>query len=341
MRKTGVILAALALMCFFLVPAASADYGYTTVDDIPMAVDFTVKVLFDDSGRAEVVTDYPFEQTGATEMNLVYTRDGEEAVTLNYQHRTKSTRIGGYNPAILGSDSEEAAYRAIREGKVTLGDEVCIGTSNFGHETDWFLYYSLGGKCYTQYAERTLAQAFNAMGSGGLEKSVFYAGGEMESARVLKRTENADMDLWFNRSGEIEYGYIAVHSPQAALYSYDPSTGLFDGHTHTELGFDEGDLGIESPAALGDKTVAVVAVSKDIPAGLADRSAFTLTGGLLSGVLIGITLYILLHRKKKTPAEPAKAEESTETAEESKGAGEPQTPEETFDSAPRTFSAGK
>ncbi len=348
MRKTGMLPAALALNCFFLVPSASADYGYTAVDAIPMAADFTVRVEFDDSGRAQVITDYPFDRTGATEMNLVYTRDGEEAVTLNYRSRTKTTRIGGCHPDIIGSTSDEAAYRAIREGKVILADEVCIGTSHFGHETDWFLYYSLSGQCYTRYAERFLAQSFNAMANGGLEKSVFYTGGKMDSARVLKRIENADMGLIFSRSGEIESGDIVVYGPETAVYSYDPSTGLFDGHTHTELGFDEGDLGIPSPAALGENLSAEVSVPKDVRAVSADRTVFSLTGGLLTGILVGITLYLLFFRKKKSPAGPAnagesteKAGESTEKAGESKGCGAAKPPEEAYYSAPRTFSSGK
>ena len=55
-------------------------------------------------------------------------------------------------------------------------------------------------------------------------------------------------------------------------------------------------------------------------------------GRLLAGILIGLVLYILLHRKKNTPAEPAKMEEIPDSSAD-------QTPEETFDSTPKTFSA--
>ena len=334
MKKTSVILAVLMLMCCFMIPASCAEYGYTTVDSIPMAVDFNVRVELDENGLPQIITDYPFEETGATELNLVYYKDGNEAFSLRYRHATKSTLVPGYNPAVLGSDSMDAPYQAIRDGEVSLGDEVCIGTSYFGQETDWFLYYSLGEQRYTRYAERTFAQAFNAMGPGGLEKSVFYANGQIVSSRTVKRLENADLDLWYTRNGDIESGDITVYSPQSAVYSLDISTGLFDGHKLTEFGFDEAELEIPSLAATGDKVSTVVAVPKDDPAAIADRSAFTLTGGLLSGILIGLVLYILLHRKKNTPAEPAEMEEIPDSSAD-------QTPEETFDSTPKTFSAGR
>ena len=334
MRKITVVLALLMLFCFFMIPVSCADYGYTTVDSLPMAVDFTVRVELDENGLPHIVTDYPFEETGATEMNLIYNIDGNEAFSLKYQYATRSTLVSGYDPAVLGSDSSDAPYQAIANGKAILGDEICINTSRFSQETDWFLYYSLNGQCYTRYAERIFAQAYNAMASGGLEKSVFYANGQIESSRVLKRIESADLDLWYNRSGDIESGDIIVYSPQSALYSLDPSTGLFGGHSLKEFGFEEADLEIPSLAAVGDKISTVVAVPEDDPAATADRSAFSLTGGLLSGILIGLVLYLLFRWKKRMPAEPVKAEESA-------GHDADQSPEESFGSAPKTFSAGK
>ena len=332
MRNAGVIAAVLVLTCVFIIPAACADYGYTTVDSIPMAVDFSVRVELDENGFPQIITDYPFAETGATEMNLFYTKDGNQAVSLTYYSPTKSTDVTSYNPDFLGSDAPDAPYRAIRDGEVSLGDEVCICTSRFGPETDWFLYYSRRGECYTRYAERTFAQAYNAMGDGGLEKSVFYESGQIVSSRVLKRKENADLDLMYSRSGEIEYGNLYVYSPQRAGYSLDPSTGLFDGHTITELGFEEADLEIPSLAAVGDRVSAVVAVSKDTPAPAAERSSFALTGGILSGIVMGLVLFILFHRKKETPAEPVKAEEPADSSAD-------QAPEETYDSAPKVFYA--
>ena len=57
---------------------------YTSVSKIPMAVDFTVSVEFDDEGKPNVVTDYPFEATGATEMELQYIKEGIN-IELHYE----------------------------------------------------------------------------------------------------------------------------------------------------------------------------------------------------------------------------------------------------------------
>ena len=75
------ILSVIALVLVFAVLSgtALADYGYTSVDSIPMARPFTVKVAFDENGLPQVITDYPFEETGADEMNLVYS-DGSNEV---------------------------------------------------------------------------------------------------------------------------------------------------------------------------------------------------------------------------------------------------------------------
>ena len=345
MKKNGIILAALMLICCFMIPAACADYGYTTVDSIPMAVDFTVEVEFDDAGHPHVVTDYPFEETGATEMNLVFFKGESEAFTLTYKHGTKSTRMTGYYPDVLGSDSADAAYRMIRSGEVSMGDEVCIGTSHFGHTTDWFLRYSRSSGSYTSYSETYLAQSYNGMAPGGTDRTIYYAGGNITASRILTRTENADMEIEYTSNGQIENGYIVVYNPNYSMYYYDASTGLFDGHSATELGFEEADLQADPLAAVDEEVYTVVGVPEDIPEELrqtaADRSTFAMTGGLLSGILIGLVLYVLLRRRKKAPAEQAgKPAEEPAKADENKGAGVEQAPEE-FDSTPKTFSAGK
>ena len=340
MKKTGVILAALLLTGFFMMPAACADYGYTSVDSIPMAVDFTIKVEVDEAGLSRIVTDYPFEETGATEMNISFSIDGNAAFDLKYNPGTKSTTLGGYYSDILGPNPGEAAFRAIRNGDAVMEDQVCIGTSRFSAETDWFLYYSLRGQSYTRYEERTRAQSFDGMGPGGVGKSIFFTSGQMTSSSVLVRSDDADLVITFSRSGDIETGDITVYHPQNAWYTLDTSTGLFNGHTLTDLGFKESDLEIEPLAAVGEKVSTVVAVQKDVPAAAADRSAFSLTGGLLSGIMIGLMLYILLRRKKKALAETAAAEASGKKDEKA-DSDAALAPGETFDSAPKAFSAGK
>ena len=68
MKKTLFAVLAVLLISIIFMGMASADYGYTSVSQIPMAVDFTFSVEFDDAGEPQIVTDYPFEATGATEM---------------------------------------------------------------------------------------------------------------------------------------------------------------------------------------------------------------------------------------------------------------------------------
>ena len=60
--------------------------------------------------------------------------------------------------------------------------------------------------------------------------------------------------------------------------------------------------------------------------------SLTTAGGLLSGILIGLTLYYLFRRRK---ARPKEAEETLQPAADAPA--ESAAPEETFDSAPRVF----
>ncbi len=332
MRKTLAAILALMLLSFIIAGAALADYGYTAVENIPMAVDFSVDVLLDDTGRPQIVTDYPFDQTGAEEMTLAYSIDGEEAFELNYQYRTKTTRVGGRNPQLLGSDSDTAAYRTIQDRKATLQDEVIIHTAHYSSTADWFLYYSRSEERYTRYSEKNHAQAANAMGPGGTDRSVYYFFGEIDSASVTRRLPDADLLLQYNRYGEVTSGMVMSYSPEYADYHYDASTGLFDGHPVTDFGFTEADLETEPLAMIGDKTGTLVSVPEEYPiAKTADRVTFRMTGGLLAGLMIGVTLFCLFRRKKKEPAE----QEKTDTPA---GADSIPVQEETYES-PKTFQA--
>ena len=334
MRKTLTAVLALMLLSFVFAGTALADYGYTTVESIPMAVDFSVDVQLDEAGRPQIVTDYPFEKTGAEEITLLYDVDGEEAFDLNYQYRTKTTRVGGRNPRLLGSDSDAAAYRAIQDGKATPEDEVIVHTSHYSSSADWFLYYSRSEKRYTRYSEKTYAQAANAMGAGGTDRSVYYYSDEIDASSVMRRLQDADLLMDYNRYGEVTSGMVMSYSPEYTDYHYDLSTGLFDGHPVTDFGFTEADLETEPLAMIGDKTGTVVSVPEEYPiVKTADRVTFRMTGGLLAGLMIGVTLFYLFRRKKKEPAEPKKAE--TPVSADSVPAQE-----ETYE-PPKTFRAGK
>ena len=75
MKKKLLTIAALLLVCVLSAGMASAEHGYTRVSDIPMAVDFTYSVEFAEDGTPYVQTDYPFEETGAMQMILIYCKE--------------------------------------------------------------------------------------------------------------------------------------------------------------------------------------------------------------------------------------------------------------------------
>ncbi len=308
MRKSVLFILTAILLCAVFCGTAFADYGYTSVSGIPMAVEFHFSVEFDDRGLAHVVTDYPFDSTGATEMNLVYgNEENPEALTLNYNHSTGVTRIGSMSGSFSGYAAEEL-YQMIRNGELTLENSVYLNTSHFNRETDWILVYSARGQNYTEYTERTYAQAFNAMASGGVEKSVYYQAGEIVSARTVKRISDADLVIEYNSYGEMTYASITRYGAETITYDYDSSTGLFGGLPITELGYEESDLAIEALASLGTKTEAVVAVD---PAIVADRpgtgSAVVFSGSLLTGIIIG---FVLIRKLRNRISEKKKASSS-------------------------------
>ena len=251
-RKTCLCVLLTALLCTAAFGMASADYGYTSVSRIPMAVDFSFSVEFDDHHHPSILTDYPFNQTGATEMNLTYDKgDVLEVATLNYDHPAGETKLGTSNPHYLGSNAEPVAFKAISEGELTLDDKICINTSNYSKEdTDWFLYYSVSQKSYVRYMERTNAYGFNGMMPGGVERGVNYVDGEINDSWIMKMKEGSDIYFAFDRFGTMMVCFITRYGPEGGSYVYDPSTGLFDGYTITELGFDEDDLSMQPLAAL-------------------------------------------------------------------------------------------
>ena len=344
MRKMKSLVPALVLLMILLTGTASADYGYTSVSDIPMAVDFTFSVDFDDGGLPHIVTDYPFETAGATEMNLVYgNEENPEVLTLNYNHSTGVTSIGSRNEDLLGTDDPEKAYRMIRSGELTPDGYVYINTSSNGLETDWVLVYAARENNYTEYKERTYQQAFNAMGNGGTEKAVYYRAGEIESSRLLRRIYDADLVIEYDPSGEITYASITRYGTETVTYDYDPSTGLFGGRPISELGFDEADLKIQALAARGTRTGAVVAVDPQaVSGGNGAGSVFVLAGSIITGILLGLVLVKKFRswrnsRKQSLPEADAGSRTGSENAD-TKPAAPPA--EEEFP-GPKFMSSGK
>ena len=325
MLKRFLSVSALLLACIIMTAAAFADYGYTSVSDIPMAADFSVRVDFDGSGQPQVVTDYPFESAGASEMNLVYgNEDNPEIFTLKYTPASGAAAVGSWDSEVFGETRpSEEAYRMIRDGEVSTDGNVYISTSNYGLETDWVLVYSAPENNYTEYAERTYAQAFNAMGNGGTEKAVYYRGGKIESARLLKRIYDADLVVEYSAYGKITYASVIRYGTETRTYDYDPSTGLFGGHPLSELGFDDADLTAEPLAARGLRTE--TAVARDTPAastrsGRDPSSVFA--GSVIVGVLLGLVLFRKFQRRRNEKKQAAQ-----ETAESSPPVQEKENPE--------------
>ena len=304
-----IILSVLLTLTFVaFISAASADYGYTETSQIPMAVDFNISVAFDAQGNPQIVTDYPFEETGARVINLVYNKeDISEAISLQYEYPSGSTSLSSWDSNLYNNENiQKKGYEDIRSGKVVLDDSVYISTNSYSAETDWVLVYSLSQHCYLSYEEKTHAQAFNAMGSGGILKALYYQDGMLSSSRVMKRTENADLIIDRSGAGDIEYASVYQYQPVRLYYDYDASTGFFGGRRLSSLGFEDSDIEIEPLAMTGSRTGRVttsVTVKDNIPAVTKGHTAFTIAGGLLAGLLIGLTLFRMFRRKKNNRPE--------------------------------------
>ena len=99
--KKGLILITAVLLGLLLAGSALAEYGYTSVTQLPMAVDFTLDVDFDETNGLTVITDYPYETTGATQMNLTFGRDGlEEVLVLKYVFASGDTYLASTDPSL-------------------------------------------------------------------------------------------------------------------------------------------------------------------------------------------------------------------------------------------------
>ena len=322
----------LALMCALLCGTALADYGYTDTSLIPMAVDFSFSIEFDAQGNPQIVTDYPFEKTGARQLNVVYNKgDIEEAVTLVYEYPSGKTRINGWNGDLYrdGASFERTIYGEIRSGVLTPADSIYLNTVRNSAETDWVLEYSVSQQRYLSYEEKTHSQGFNAMAAGGISKSLYYWADELDSSRVMIRTDNADLLIDRNRTGDITYASVYQYAPTFEFFDYDPSTGLFGERSLSDLGFNESDIEVEPLAMIGGRTDHVttsVSVADDLPVtAVKQPSVATIVCGLLTGILIGLTLFNMFRRRKDRPEKPVPAGE-TENKDEIPA------PEETFES---------
>ena len=370
MRRGFLLVMTAVLACFIFMGAAFADYGYTNVSQIPMAVESTFRVDTYQDGYLKIETDYPFETTGASEVNLVYqTPDGEEVFTMKYKYPARTTEIGSYNSKYLKDGTMEEAYQLVKSGKAIRDGNVHIGTNHFSTGTDWFLVYSTNepdGNQYTSYEERTYAQDFHAMAPGGISRSIHYKNGQITDSQLVHRTVDADLVIYYNQYGEITDANVIQYTPEHRDYFYNLSNGLFSGHKITELGFTEADMQTEPLAAVGERTAVLtdtsdtivvttmndvisemdttettttVAAEPAVPAVQADNSNFKFASSLIGGLLIGLTLYYTIRRRialrKQEKAEKAEAAKRSAQVLEDAVSHLEKEPEETVE-APAT-----
>ena len=260
MKKKLLTMAALLLVCVLSAGMASAEHGYARVSDIPMAVDFTYSAGVTEKGSPYIRTDYPFEETGAMQMVLIYVKEGHpRAAEVFYDPETKYTSFGTFDEEVYTSKDRKQiipeAVRMIRDGELVPG-YIFFGTLYGDSNIDWWLEYSVPEQQYVSYEERTFSVRYNIRDAKGMQKGIRYKNGVILNSYIHKSSPvpyYAYMRLRFDAYGKLtSMSHIIKDSPETEYYEYDPETGLFDGKEIGELnwGFTEADLQVPAPAAL-------------------------------------------------------------------------------------------
>jgi len=256
MKKTLFVMVIAALVCVLSAGIASAEYGYTRVSEIPMAVDFTYSVEFEEDGTPCLETDYPFEETGAMQMILMYIKEPQPfPLEIFYDPVTKLSTFDiprGWFPGLDKEQASREAARMIREGEITP-DYIMIGTVHGGPETDWWLEYSVPKQQYASYTEKTFSPSYKEIAPNGKYSVINYTDGIIFLSNIRKISPSpyyGILDLYYDAYGKL-FHYTYVVTPSETLH-YDPETGLFGGKRIDELdaGFEEADLQVPAPAAL-------------------------------------------------------------------------------------------
>ena len=259
MKKTLFVMVIIVLACILSAGLASAEYGYTRVSDIPMAVDFTYSVEFAEDGTPHIQTDYPFEETGAMKMDLIYEKtDQPTGLRIFFDPVTKQSVFGNYKGDSLPKQACREAARMIRDGEMIL-DCILIETLYDDPDTDWWrLEYSVPRQQYRTYTENTFSPSYNKTDPNGKRSliSISYSDGVMfiSSNMIRPLTQNTEeLILVYDAYGKlIPSTYILKTYPELYAFHYDPETGLCDGKRIDELclEFTEADLQVPAPAAL-------------------------------------------------------------------------------------------
>ena len=127
------------LLCLVFLVSACAD-GYENVSDIPGAMDFSVSVEIV-KDRPRIVTDYPFKETGASEMHLVYVNGLREVLTLKYRYPSGETSIESYSQTVFPTKSRSDMIAAIENQTYGDFEYVYINTRRGAQKTNWVLTY--------------------------------------------------------------------------------------------------------------------------------------------------------------------------------------------------------
>lgn len=260
MKKKLLAIAIAALVCVLSAGMASAEHGYAKVSDIPMAVDFTYSAGVEEDGTPYIQTDYPFEETGAMQMVLIYVKEGHpRAAEVFYDPGTKKTYFGSFDKEVYTSQDREQiipeAVRMIRDGELVPG-YIFFGTLYGDSNIDWWLEYSVPKQQYVEYEERTFSSRYNVRDGKGMQKGIRYEYGVLFDSYINKSSPvpyYAYMHLHFNAYGKLTRStHVRRESSEIEYYNFDPKTGLFDGKEIGELnwGFTEADLQVHAPAAL-------------------------------------------------------------------------------------------
>ncbi|MER1993638.1 MAG: hypothetical protein ABS897_06380, partial [Eubacteriales bacterium] len=158
---------------------------------------------------------------------------------------------------------------------------------------------------------------------------------------MMKRGRDADLMVEYNVYGEIEYAVIQQYKGgETLIYDYDPYTRLFSGHPITDLGVEESDLAIKALAARNTQTGTVVRdYETQIVTDAKNMAKLTirLSGGLVSGIIMGIVLYYMIRRGRQSAKEKAalKKENAGKPAEKADEAPEFIEPPQTMSSSSR------
>ena len=256
--KKLLTIAALLLVCVLSAGMASAEHGYTRVSDIPMAVDFTYSVEFAEDGTPYVQTDYPFEETGAMKMDLIYAKtDQPTGLQIFFDPVTKQSVFGNYKGDSLPKQACRDAARMIRDGEMIL-DCILIETLHGAPDTDWWLEYSVRRQQYASYKENNFSPSYNETDPNAKHSiiGINYTDGMVSLSYNMIRplTQNTEeLFLVYDAYGKLtDRTSIMPVLPEFRPVLYNPETGLFDGKEIGELGwgFTEADLQVPAPAAL-------------------------------------------------------------------------------------------